>query len=525
MDQRSSSSVVEEEGLDIRRYVGVVLSRWWLVLLGPLVAGVVAWAYSEGQTPIYEATTTVRVQQTQGAMVASLGDIQTNRSLAVTYRELMTTRPIMEGVVQELGLPMSPRGLGGKISVEVVPGTELLRIKVEDSDPEQAALIADTVAEVFKRQTEESRLADIARLQSIAIAQGISDVRDFVTAQLNALGSLSVVERSEVPMAPIRPRTSLNILLALMLGAIFSVGGAFALEYLRDTVQTLERVERRFGVTGLGVVPLWRKKELGANELVMEKLSKSHYAESYRNVRASIQFVNAAHPVQTLVVSSPWSSEGKSTVVSNLAVALAQDGKAVILVDSDLRRPTLHRFFGLRNTVGLSTLLATPELDLEAILQETAVQGVRVITSGPIPPNPAELLGSSRMQTLIQRLGQEADMVLFDSPPLLSVADSVRLASQLDGTVLVVAAADTRMDLVRGALEALRKANVHLTGVLVNKVALGRFGYGYYRYGYYHQYYASGDGSKPATNGIFSKGPFSLVRGAWKTIRRNKTIS
>ncbi len=521
-DQRNGVAV-EEEPLDIRRYLGVVLSRWWLVLLGPVIAGLVAWAYSERQTPVYEATTTMRVQQSQRTAIASIGEIQTNRSLAVTYKELITMRPVMEGVVQELGLPMSAGSLGGKVSVDQVSGTELLRIRVEDSDPGQAALIADTVAEVFKRQTEENRLADIARLQSSAIVQGISNVQDLVTAQLNALESMSVVELAAVPSSPIRPRTSLNIMLAVVLGVLFSIGGAFALEYLHDTVKTSESVERRFGITGLGAVPRWPKKELGANELVMEKLPKSNFAEAYRNIRANIQFINAARPVQAFVVSSTRVAEGKSTVIANLTVSEAQAGRSAILVDSDLRRPTLHRFFHLDNTFGLSSYLANPEVEVRDVLQGTNIEGVRVITSGPIPPNPAELLGSKKMGSLIQMLKQEADVVIFDSPPLLSVVDGSLLASQLDG-VLIVAASDTRMDLLRVTLETLRKANAHLMGVLANKVAAGGFGYGYYHRYYY---YSNGDGSQPATNGVVNlvKGPVNLVKSAWKSLPGRKQDS
>ncbi len=478
----------EEETVDTGRYLGVLLSRWWLLLLGPAVAGVVAWTYSDRQTPVYEATTTIQVQQVQGGTgIASLGDIQTSRTLAVTYKELITTRPVMEGVVEELGLRMGPNALAGAISIQIVSGTELLRIRVHDSDPVQAALIADTTAVVFKRQTEENRLADIARLQQVAIVQGGSNVQDFVTAQLNALGSILIVENAEPSSSPIAPRTRLNIILAVVLGIMFSVVVAFVLEYLQDSVQTPERLEKRFGLTNLGAVPFWKPKEIETHELVMEKLPKSGYSEAYRNLRANLQFVNATGPIDTMVVSSPWPGEGKSTVVSNLAAAFAQDGKSVVVVDADFRRPTMHRFFSVGRTIGLSNFLADPKVELDSIIQKTSINGVDIITSGPKPPNPSELLGAPRMHVLLENLKERVDIVLFDTPPFIGMADSVKLATMVGGLILVVNPG-TSMGLINKALESIRMARVNLIGHVVNKFTISRFRYGYYKYSYYHYY-------------------------------------
>lgn len=504
----------KEETVDIGRYVGVLLSRWWLILLGPLVAGIVAWVYSERQTPIYEAATTIQVQEGQGTSgITSLGDIQTSRSLAVTYKELIKTRPVMQGVIDEMKLDMSPNALEGKISVTLISGTELLRIQVNDSDPEQAALIADTVAQIFKQQTEESRLADIARLQRIAVGQGVSNVQDFVTAQLNALGSILVVETAEAPPAPISPNKRLNVLLAVVLGLIFAGLLAFVLEYLQDTVQTPDRVERRFGLVSLGAVPEWRVKELPERQLLMEKMPKSHYAEAVRNLRANIQFVNAANATHVMAISSPWQGEGKSTVVANIATAFAQEGKSVIVVDTDFRRPSLNKLFGLDRTMGLTNFLAFPEVSLNDVIQETHIKGVKLISSGPIPPNPSEMLGAPRMKELLVELKEKANLVLFDCPPLVGMSDSIRLGAMTGGLILVVTP-HTSMEMVNKVLESMRIAKVNVMGFVVNKFSIGRFRYGYYKSKYYHyyysQYYASEDGAR--TNGSLLKSPIKMLK-------------
>lgn len=205
---------------------------------------------------------------------------------------------------------------------------------------------------------------------------------------------------------------------------------------------------------------------------------RSPIAEAFRTLRTNIQFKSLDNPVRTMMVTSSAAEEGKSTVVANLAVSLAQTGAAVIAVDCDLRNPSLHRVFDLPNERGLTSLMLAPDSGLRQFLQHSEAGGLDVLTSGPLPPNPAELLGSKRMESLIRELRDMADYVLFDTPPVLAVTDAAVLATQVDGTILVLSAGRARRDAAKKAKRTLEELSLRFLGVVVNNVkAEGRAGY------------------------------------------------
>jgi non-specific protein-tyrosine kinase len=206
---------------------------------------------------------------------------------------------------------------------------------------------------------------------------------------------------------------------------------------------------------------------------------RSPVAEAYRSLRTNLEFSSLDEPLRTMVVTSPAPEAGKSTTLANLAVTLAQAGKQVILVDCDLRRPSLHDIFGVPNATGLTSVILD-DITSTPPLRETGVAGLRLLTSGPLPPNPAELLGSRRMAGLIQTLREQADMVLFDAPPVIAVTDAAILASQVDGVLLVLNAGVTRREHAQRARAALDKVNARLVGTVLNNVKLDTSLYGYY---------------------------------------------
>jgi non-specific protein-tyrosine kinase len=205
---------------------------------------------------------------------------------------------------------------------------------------------------------------------------------------------------------------------------------------------------------------------------------RSAAAEAYRTLRTNIQFSSLDHPLRTLLVTSTAPNEGKSTTLANLAVTMAQSEQRVILVDCDLRRPSLHTLFDLPNDRGLTSALLEAE-DAELPLLATQVPGLSLLPSGPLPPRPPDLLGSRRMEALIARLRGEADMVLFDTPPVVAVTDAAVLATRLDGVLLVLRAGQTRRDRAREARALLEKVKAHIVGVVLNNAKLEQ-GYGYY---------------------------------------------
>jgi non-specific protein-tyrosine kinase len=216
------------------------------------------------------------------------------------------------------------------------------------------------------------------------------------------------------------------------------------------------------------------------NELITVSEPRSSSSEAYRALRTNLDFASLDQALKTLVVTSAGVSEGKSTTLANLAVVSAQAGRRVVLVDADLRRPTLHQIFGLNNETGLTAALMDEAILSAPPIQDTAIEGLSVLTSGPLPPNPAELMGSRRMEALIEVLAQQADQVFFDTPPVVAVTDAAVLATKVDGVLLVVSAGQTRREYARTAVQRLQQINARLVGTVLTNMQMGAGFKGYY---------------------------------------------
>jgi non-specific protein-tyrosine kinase len=217
-----------------------------------------------------------------------------------------------------------------------------------------------------------------------------------------------------------------------------------------------------------------------SNELITISEPRSPISEAYRTLRTNLDFASLDEALKTLVITSAGVGEGKSTTLANLAVVSAQAGREVVLVDADLRRPTLHQMFGLANDVGLTTMMMDDGALDAPPLQQTAVEGLSVLTSGPLPPNPADLMGSRRMEEVVAALAGEADQVFFDSPPVVAVTDAAVLATKVDGVLLVISSGKTRRELARTAVQRLEQINARLVGTVLTNVEMGAGFTGYY---------------------------------------------
>ncbi len=217
-----------------------------------------------------------------------------------------------------------------------------------------------------------------------------------------------------------------------------------------------------------------------SSSLVTLTTPRSPVSEAYRTLRTNLEFSSLDKPLKTLVVTSPGPEEGKSTTLANLAVTMAQAEKEVILVDCDLRRPSQHEIFGQSNDVGLTTMVVDEKAMSQPPLLEIGVPGLLLLPSGPLPPNPSELVGSRRMQEIIAALSERADVVLFDAPPIIAVTDAAVLASRVDGVLLVVKAGGTKREHAQKAKALLDKVNAHLVGAVLNNVKLDTSYYSYY---------------------------------------------
>ena len=304
--------------------------------------------------------------------------------------------------------------------------------------------------------------------------------------QAGAPNSITLIEPAVLPTVPVGPQKLATVLLAAVIGFVLAGGAAYLIEYLDDTVKNPEEVQSALHLTTLGAVPQAEGALPGdERDLLVLADSRSQVTEAYRVLRTNLQFASVTHPVRALLVASAAPSEGKSMTAANLAAALAQAGKRVILVDTDLHRPRLHKLFALRNNVGVTTALLEEDLALDTLLQATKVPGLLVLSSGPLPPNAAELLGSERMGDLVTQLKSRADVVVFDSPPIVALADAAILSTQCDGVLMVLNAGKTRRDEAKRALEALRHVGARVIGAVLNQMPKERNGYYYYyHYGY-----------------------------------------
>lgn len=297
--------------------------------------------------------------------------------------------------------------------------------------------------------------------------------------------SVNQIEEAETPSRPVSPRVPVNLAVTLMLALCLGAGVAFLQEYMDDRVNDPGDIERISGLPMLGHVPLM---DAGSPRTLAQLPSNSQVAEAYRGLRSSVGFASIDHPLRRLVVTSASKGEGKSLTSVNLAQAMALDGKRVILVDADLRRPSLHRILALPSNPGLSDLLAGTK-SIEEVLQPTGVDNLQAICSGPIPPNPAELIGSVRFEEIMTELEERCDLVLLDTPPCIPVTDPLIMAARADGVVLVLNAGNTRKNAVRHVCTLLERARARTVGVVFNCVQANKGGYYYYTY---YQY--SGDG-------------------------------
>ncbi|GAB4489870.1 MAG: exopolysaccharide regulatory tyrosine autokinase VpsO [Thermodesulfovibrionales bacterium] len=330
---------------------------------------------------------------------------------------------------------------------------------------------------VLKREAETSRElfdAIVKRIKEQGITQDIQTV------------NVWVIEKAEVPSSPKVPNRPRNIMLGLILGLLGGVGVAFFVEYLDNTIKSPEEIEQRFNIPVLGLIEHLDSAKGPAEGIVMQE-PRSAIAENYRIIRTNILLSTADRPPKHILVTSTTPEEGKTTTAVNLACILAQSAQRVLLIDADLRRPRIRQIFAIAENSGLSTYLAGAS-SLK-FFSPADVPNLQVMPSGPIPPNPSELIESRRMQDLLAELEEKFDFIVWDSPPLFTVSESLTLGKLLSGTVIVTRAGKTTYDELKRGLKALADINIRILGVVINRLDLTDSGRYYHRY--YGAYYGS----------------------------------
>jgi succinoglycan biosynthesis transport protein ExoP len=430
--------------MDLGAFLTILLARKWLILWTTAVTVVAAGVVVFLLPPTYEASATLRVRTTPSQSVIGRDDLLYADRLMNTYLKLATSKPVLRGLAQRLypgdasrRAGESPDKLTEKFSVTTLANTELIRISFEDADPVGAAKGANSLATSL-----------------------IAYIRSSTPSGNLRVPIPTIVERAALPTSPSKPRKTLVLGLAVVVGLIGGIAFALVNENLHKRLYEPEEIADAARTPVLGEIPAARRHNQTG---IFNSNSPQH--EAFRRLGISI----AAEEHKAFLITSSARTEGKSTVAANLASAAASRGLNVVLVDADFRLPTLHDVFGVSNEFGLSTRLERQGRwwDLDALLQRPS-DGLHLLTSGPLPRNPSELLSSAEMSSLMRRLRDKFDLILIDTPAFLSVADTVAITPLIDSVVLVVSRGREVRE-VEATRDQLAKLKVPVAGIVVNR--------------------------------------------------------
>lgn len=489
--------------LDLRRYWQMLRRWWWLLLLGPLIGtGIGLLTAAKPLAPTYQAAAYLSINEVQNPGLPSSADVANNQNLAAAYSQVVRSQPFLNGVSQQLGLPLN----AANVAVTPVPGTPFIMIAVTDADPARAAVIANRLSEVLIQRTREQQAANVEPVRQ-EIDRQLEDIRQQIAATTdridkvqttptisgdpvseirrlnNELGqyqntyytlfttqqrirleqvqkpsAISVALAAEAPTAPLPVKVADTNLRLTFIGLLLAIGVVALVEFLDDRIRDPEELRRRFGLAPLAVLPTMPHDLLATTSV--------DTVEAFRFLRTNLTFVASQRPI--VCIASAQRAEGTSTVAANLALAEAQTGKRVVLIDANLRDPALHHIFGLPNEQGLGTALARTARERPPLLHD-GPHDLKILVAGPVPPNPTELLDSQRLVEILTDLRAQADIVILDSAPLLPFADTLVLQRVVDGTALVMDGQRTGTRTLERALVALQQTPGKVLGVVLNQ--------------------------------------------------------
>jgi len=543
---------------DFRRYLKLLRRWWWLLVLAPLVGAGIGLVVGLRAPRVYQTGTYLVINQIVNPYAPNPNnDLGYSQGVAAQYGQLMRTDPFLAETIQQLGLSLTIEELNEEIvAVRVLSGSQYLLLSVRDTDPVRAAAIANKMPEILLRRVQEQRARDgqpvraeierefedarqrvaeasnrLTQLRAIPTVSGdtlleeqrlqtelalyqsvyfglLGEQRRIRLEQLQVASAISVAIPAHVPTESLPRAIAPQVQRFALIGLLLPLGFLVAKEVLDDRIRSLRSLRRRYDLTPLGALPALGD-EGGAPMAAPALLQDDRLIEPLRLLRTRLEFVNPRTPT-AICVSGARRGEGASTVAAHLAIAQAQAGRRVILIDADLREPALHRFFDLDNEHGLSTWLAqSPGGPLQLPLQD-GPPGLRILTGGPVLANATELLSSPRLGELLDDLRAQADIVILDAAPLLPFADTLALQRLVDGAVLVVDAGRTGTRLLERALGALQQTSGNVLGVVLNKDTeqIDANGYGYERYS------EQRDGGEPSEAASVRAASRAYVNGA-----------
>jgi succinoglycan biosynthesis transport protein ExoP len=471
--------------VDIRDYLRILRKHWVTIVCMTLLGVASAAGSTILTTPTYQASTLVYIQVQSSGTVGELAQGSSFvQSQVKSFAEVVSTPRVLDSAIKTLRLDESAEQLAKSVTASAPLDSVNVQITVTRDSPADASEIADAVTASFQEVVGE-----------ITTSTGPTP-----TSQV----SVSVLRDASVPEAPIAPNTQMNLIIGFLVGLVAGLGIAF----LRELLDTRVRGER--DVTAITSAPIIGGISFDPSAvdkpLIVQDDPRSVRAEAFRTLRTNLQFLEVESGARSFVITSSIPSEGKTTTSANLAIALADSGAQVVIIDADLRRPKLASYMGIEGAVGLTDVLIS-RAELADVLQPWGRGNLVVLPAGTVPPNPSELLGSRAMASLIHTLEMEFDVVLIDLPPLLPVTDAALVSKLTRGAIVVVAAGRTHKGELAGAIATLENVGANVAGIIMTMMPTkGPDAYGYGRYGYGSYGYSSIENPETESTGIASGG-------------------
>ena len=447
------------EELDLKTFFKYVISKQFVVVLTVICVLLIGCSYSYNlKIPMYKSTTTV-VLTTEKSNLNTITqyDLTLNQNLVSTYSEIIKSKRVLRQVIKELNLDLSVGQLSGMVSVGSVADTEIISITVSSDDKYEASEIANEIAKIFTNEIVE----------------------------LYKIENINVVDRAEVAKSAYNINLKKDIVIYILLGIATGYLIIIAGFYFDTTLKSVEEVEEKLKLPLIGTIPLIGKKKKTNTELVVHENSKSIISEGIKTLRTNLQFSSVDKKLKSVLVASSIPGEGKSFISANLAIAFAQTGKKVLIVDCDMRKGRQHYIFNVKNELGLSDLLISDNIEsCKNFFHKTKVDNLFLLTMGTIPPNPTELLGSEKNKKLVELFSKHFDIVIYDGVPINGLSDSLVMSKIVDKVLIVAELKQTPYELINNTKKSLEKVNADIAGVIINKIPYSGKSYtydGYYR--------------------------------------------
>lgn len=514
----------------VKDYLSPLFKWWWLVITAPLIAAVSAYFFARQLPPVYQARTTLLIGRAIQDPNPSSNEFSLSYQLANEYANMAKREPVQNAVKDTLGLAELPK-------YEATPRGIFLEIAVIHTDPKFAQVVANIIAETLinlspvntaqtsgedplfvqnqltelqasiekTRQEINTKQALLLSLESAleiakteaeinALEAKLSSLQEifatlYASTREAAFNTLSVFDLASEPKLPIGPKQVLIVLLAALSGLVFSVAAAYLIEFLDDTIKNTDEISRLINVPVIGMIA----EMPGFKPTFAADQPRSPIADAFRSLRTNLEFSAVDRSIKKLVISSAEASDGKSTIAMNLAIVMAQSEKKVILMDADLRSPSIHRYLGIPENPGLSDIFLDRVKIKDALVEWNGPPKFQIIPAGATPPNSAELLGSRKMDQILDELAGMVDIIVMDGPPGF-VVDALVLSAKADAVLLVVNIGETRRGPIKAVTEQFQRIGASVVGVVLNRVTRGSTYYGSY---YYSSYYSKEPATRP----------------------------